>query len=277
MPDPVTAMVGGGAVSAIAGVSSANTAADAQTQAAQIGADAQAAATKLGIEEQQRQFDLMQEVLGPYADAGTAALPGFSPFQDVGAQAFQSQQNLMGLGDPGTQAAAIEQIAQSPQMTAMVQQGENAMLQNASATGGLRGGNLQHALAQFRPQMLNQLIEQQYSKLGGLAGTGLDATRNLATLGQASAAGVGSAGIQTGQGIANLYGQQGQAQAQAANIAGAAQAGGALGQGQAISNVASSIPQAMMMNQFMGGGGWGGGGNLDAQVQGMITSNSDIF
>jgi hypothetical protein len=169
-------------------------------------AKTQAAAAQAGIDEQRRQFDAMQEVLAPYVQAGTGAMGGM--------------QNLAGLGGAEAQQAAIAAISNSPEMQAMLQQGENAMLQNAAATGGLRGGNLQGALAQYRPQVLSQLINQQYSRLGGIA-----------QLGQASAAGVGTAGLQTGQSIANLLQQQG-----------AAQAGGQLATGQAW----QSIPNAFM-------------------------------
>ena len=59
----------------------------------------------------------------------------------------------------------------------MVQQGQDAILQNASAIGGLRGGNTQAALAQFRPALLSQLIAEQYNRLGGLSSLGQNARR----------------------------------------------------------------------------------------------------
>jgi hypothetical protein len=127
-------------------------------------------------------------LLGPYAQAGEGAL--------------SAQQALIGLAGPEAQAAAIRQIEMSPQFTSIVQQGENALLQNASATGGLRGGNTQAALAQFRPNVLSGLIQQQYQNLGGLTTTGLNA-----------AAGTGQAGMQTGANVANLLQQQGAATA----------------------------------------------------------------
>ena len=58
------------------------------------------------------------------------------------------------------------------------------MLQNAAATGGVRGGNTTGALATYRPQMLTQLIDQQYARLGGLSAQGYGASSQLA---QASA------------------------------------------------------------------------------------------
>lgn len=170
-----------------------------QTKAADKASDAQAQSAQLGIEEQRRQFDAIQKLLSPYVTAGTGALG--------------AQQSLLGLGGADAQQAAIGAIENSPQFSALTQQGEDAILANASATGGLRGGNVQGALAQFRPQLLAQLIDQQYSRLGGLT-----------QIGQASAAGVGSAGMQTGNNVTQLLGQQGAAAAGAALTAGKANA-----------------------------------------------------
>jgi hypothetical protein len=186
------AAAGVGAYSAVksssAAKSAANTAAAAQTQSAQ-----------LGIDEQRRQFDAIQKLLSPYVTAGTGALTG--------------QQDLLGLNGNGAQASAISGIQNSAQFQALQQQGNDAILANASATGGLRGGNTQGALAQFSPALLSSLIDQQYARLGGLT-----------SIGQNAAAGVGNAGMSTGNSITNLLGQQGAAAAGAALTAGNASA-----------------------------------------------------
>jgi hypothetical protein len=127
------------------------------------------------------------------------------------------------LSGSSAQQQAIAGLESSPQFKSMMQQGENAILQNASATGGLRGGNVQATLAQFRPQLLSQLIESQFSKLGTISG-----------LGQASAAGQAAAAQQTSANIGNALTQQGQAAAGAALASGQAQA-------QMWGNVGSSI------------------------------------
>ena len=192
------ATIGTGLLAANAAKSSAETAAGVQTEAAQS-----------GIDEQRRQFDLIQELLAPYVEAGTGGLSG--------------QLALAGVSGPEAEQAAIDRILAGPQFEALVQQGEEGILQSAAATGGLRGGNVQGALAQFRPQILSGLIEQQYGRLGGLTG-----------IGQASAAGVGAAGQATGTNIANLLAQQG-----------AAQAGGALATGQANVDLFGNIGGAI--------------------------------
>ena len=193
-----TAVVGsaviGGVMSSKAQKSAANTAANAQIDA-----------SEKSVEEQRRQFDAVQKLLKPYADAGLSGLTG--------------QQNLLGINGTAAQQAAINNINNSSEMQTYLQQGENAILQNASATGGLRGGNTQAALAQFRPQLLNQLINQRYQNLAGMT-----------ALGQNAAAGTGNAGMQTASNISNLYQQTG-----------AAQAGAALAQGQASANMWNGV------------------------------------
>lgn len=154
----------------------------------QRAAGIQAAAAQQGIGENRAQLDYFKSLMDPYSQGGL--------------QAFQAQQNLLGLGGQGSQQAAIDQIQNNPQFMAMAQQGENSLLQNASATGGLRGGNIQGALAQFRPSMLNQLIQQQYSNLGGLSSAGFTVNSQL-----------GQAGLKTAGNISNLLQNKGAAQA----------------------------------------------------------------
>ena len=177
----------------IGDVTGSNQAAD----AAQAAAATQAASAEMGIEEQRRQFDAMVELMSPYVGAGERGLAG--------------QEALLGLGGTAAQQEAVGQLEQSPLFQSLAQQGESAILQQAAATGGVRGGNVQGALSQYRPQLLNQQIQQQMANLGGLS-----------SLGQASAAGQASAGQAMGGNIANLLAQQG-----------AATAGGQLAQGQA--------------------------------------------
>jgi hypothetical protein len=213
MPDPVTGLIVGGS-QLVSGLMQA----DAAGEAAGI----QAGAAEAGIVEQRRQFDALQALLKPYTEAGLPAL--------------QQQQALLGLQGPEAERAAIERIRGGETFQALEQQGEEALLQRASATGGLRGGNIQGALAQFRPELLSSLIEQQYGRLGGMT-----------TLGQRSAAGVGAAGMESGTNVANLLAQQG-----------AARAGGELGEAKAFSGL-FNLPAQVLGFQY-GAGGKGGVG-----------------
>jgi hypothetical protein len=195
-------IIGGGAL--LGGLA----ASDAQRSAGNKAGDAQVRAAQLGIDETKRQFDAIQKLLSSFVTGGTAA--------------FGAQGDLAGLNGADKQAAAIAAIQGSPQFGALTKQGEDAILSNASATGGLRGGNTQGALAQFRPALLSGLIDQQYGRLGGLA-----------SVGQNAAAGVGNAGMHSGDMISQLLQQQGAARAGAALSGGAANVGAinAFGQG----------------------------------------------
>ena len=182
-------------------------------QAAAQAGQTQVAAAQGGMDEQRRQFEEFTRILQPYTQAGLTAVQGLAPYAAAGAPALEQQQALLGLRGPQAEREAISRISGGETFQALARQGEEALLQRASATGGLRGGNVQAALAQFRPQLLNSLIEQQYGRLGGLSATGQTTLAGLAGLGQASAARTGAAGQQTAANISTLMGQQGSAAA----------------------------------------------------------------
>jgi len=209
-----------------------------QSNAASQASSAQIVSADRGISEQRRQFNEVQKLLAPFVTGGTTA--------------FGQQMALTGAAGADAQRAAIQAIEQGPEFAALARQGENAILQSAAATGGLRGGNVQGALAQFRPQILSGLIEQQYNRLGGLA-----------TMGQNAATNVGTAGMQTGTNVANLLQQQGAAQAGGTlaaaqtwgNLIGSA--GTAFGRGMAYQGYTpqgASAPLTFGQGMFYGGG-----------------------
>ena len=251
---PVGGMIGGQLGSAIEGGDAASSASQAQQQAAQA-----------GIDLQREMFNKTQGNLQPWMTAGQQAMGQLNPYAQAGAPALQGQQNLIGLNGAGAQQGAISAIANSPLLQQLMQQGEAGMLQNASATGGLRGGNLQGALAQFRPAMLQQAIDQQYSRLGGITALGQLTNQNMAQMGQSAAAGVGTSGMNAANQISNLYGQQG-----------AAQAGGIFGQNAAMQN---GITTAGALASRYGGFGniFGMGGSGGGMQLGGINPSSGEF
>ena len=189
-------------------------AANSQKKAAQAAAGAQTAASEAGIAEQQRQFDAIQALLKPFVSTGQTALT--------------QQGNLIGLGGFDAQQQAINQLTASPLFQYAIQQGETALLQNASPTGGLRGGNTQAALATLRPTLLRQTIADQLGQLGQVSSMGLGAATQTGQFGQASA-----------NNVTNLLGQ-----------IGASQAGAALARGQA--NAAPFNALAQIGGMYLG-------------------------
>jgi len=222
-------------------------------KAAEQAGQTQAAASQAGIEEQRRQFDALVQIMSPYVQAGTGAMARLAPYEQAGQQAFGQQQALIGLQGQPAQQQAIDALQNSPQFQSLMQQGEGAILQNAAATGGIRGGNVQGALAQFRPQMLNALIEQQYGRLGGMAGTGLGVTSDIFNTGQAAAAGQAGAGMQSASNVGNLLANQAQA------IAGGQMARGNVGR-QTFGDLLSIGTAAAGFGGFGGSGAKAGAG-----------------
>ena len=218
MPGPLVAGIAGSVGKAVIASKAAKSASNAQTKAS----DQQIAETR-------RQFDLIQGLLKPYVKSGTGALQGLLDLTGIGGTGSVSAQDA--------QRQAIGALEGGSQFGALVKQGEYGMLANASATGGLRGGDTQAAMAQFRPQMLQALIDKQMSNLGGIAANGQTAAAMTGTAAQ-------NAGAQVNQSLGDR---------------GAAIAGNALAQGQAFSNAGSGIMNTVgMMAQppVAGGGAW---------------------
>lgn len=181
-----TAVIGGAVIGGVVQSRSAGKAADAQVESGRI-----------ATEEQRRQFDAIQKLLAPYVSAGSPALAG--------------QQDLLGLNGEDAESSAIAGILRSPTYTNIVQEGETSILQNASATGGIRGGNVQEALARFRPEILNSLIESRFSKLGGIAQMGQASAVNQASAGQTMANNISSLVTDQGRAIAGKHLARGEA------------------------------------------------------------------
>lgn len=151
-------------------------------------AAAQAAAYQKGIDEQRREFDASQQRFQPYNDFGLASMGSLS--------------DLLGLNGGDKQGSAIDALKSSPGFTSRYNTGADTILQNAAATGGLRGGNVQNSLANFGSNLLGDVYNQQVGNLTNGVGIGSGTVTTLGQLGQNNA-----------NSIAQLLGQQGNAQA----------------------------------------------------------------
>ena len=227
------AIIGSAVVGGIGSVAAGR----AQERAARRAGEAQDRAAERSLAEQRRQFNVVQQLFQPYVQAGTGSLA--------------AQMQLIGLGGPEAQQNAINALRMGPEYQMLVEQGEEAILQNAAATGGLRGGNVQRALADFRPQVLSGLINQQYQRLGGLT-----------QIGQASAAGQAAQGSAISANISQLQADQGTAMAQSL-----------LAQGQARANMFGNVAGAIGagLGQYAGFQTFGGLGNLNAAQTKALT------
>ena len=187
-----------------------------------------------GIAEQRRQFDITQGNLQPFQEAGVGALG--------------QQQALLGLSGQDAQNEAFAAFNESPGQRFIRDRAQRNLTRNASAIGGLGGGNVRSALVEQGAGFAQQDFNNQFGRLGQIAGQGQAATTNL-----------GQFGAQSAGNIANL--QQTGSQARASGI---------LGGQQAESQFRSDLIGlgGMALGAFGGGGAAAG---LPSAASGMST------
>ena len=250
------AIIGGSVISGALGAKAASKAGKAQEGAAAG-----------SIEEQRRQFDLTQQNLQPFQQAGESALEqqrillglgGTDPNaalradlqsqlsnigtsqqtqaqfsqqeplnamqrsrlspqesadfrasqQQVGTDfdaqraGIQSQLDAIPVFNPGTNAeqqqSAFDKFNQSPGQQFLRDRAQKNLLRNSAAIGGLGGGNVRSALVQQGVGFAQQDFNNQFGRLGQLAGQGQNAATNVSQFGQQSANAIGNSLIAGG-------------------------------------------------------------------------------
>ncbi len=160
----------------------------------------------------QQTLEQQQQLQGEIGDI-------YRPMMNTGQQAFQ---DLAGYYQ-GNQQPVINQALQSPFMSQLVSQGENAIARNAQMTGGFRSGGTQENLAQNSQNVLMDLVNQALQGKQGIANAGMGATdaystgmQNIiagqgATRGQIANVDIGNAAAaqQRAAGKRGMYGQIG--------------------------------------------------------------------
>jgi hypothetical protein len=149
-------------------------------------------------------------------------------------------------GDAATQQQnAINGLQNQPLYQSLMRNGQQAILANGAATGGLRGGNMQNSLAHFGSDTLSAVIQQQLQSLGGLAANGQNAGNSM-----------GAAGQNTANQISSLLSQNGQVQANGSLLSAGLTNGGI---SSALSQGMNGIGNYLMMPQNANPNGWGAG------------------
>lgn len=179
----------------------------------------QAAAYQQGIDEQRREFDASQARFQPYSDFGSASMGSLS--------------DLLGLNGNDKQGIAIGALKSSPGFTSRYNTGVDTILQNAAATGGLRGGNVNNSLANFGSGLLGDVYNTQVGNLTNGVGIGSGTVTTLGNLGQ-----------QNVNSISQLLGQKG-----------GAQAAGTMGVANSWANGINDL-QKQLIAALSGGGGF---------------------
>ena len=176
----------------------------------------------------------------------------YEPYTQAGIGAYNQQAALSGALGPEAQQSAYAAYQQSPGVAFAQQEAERAILRNASALGGLGGGNVRDELSRRAVGTYMQDFQNQFGRLGEVSAQGYNAASQAAnmrgmqagseqTLGMTAAQipmNVGSAiaqgRFQTGQTIGGQRGQLGQVMGNQAYQAGSDIA-------SAIANTTSSL------------------------------------
>lgn len=191
-------------VGAVVGAVSEQQASKKQQQGISEATAAQERTAQQQIAELRREYDLLREDLSTYRNIGT--------------EAGQQLQDLLS-----------GKVSETPLTQALARQGTLAVNRAASAQGFLNTGQQKQAL---------QRVGQEAALQGSI-----NPLLQLTGIGQASAAQTGAAGINTGQSISGVLGQQGLAQGNAALLSGQARASAYQGYGNIANNALNQYLQ----------------------------------
>lgn len=146
--------------------------------------DAQKEAAQINQEYLNEALDYQKEVQQPVLDLRNQALPALYSFYDPTNTEGQQQ--------------FVDQAQSSPFYNSLVSQGEESIARNAAATGGLRSGSSNLALAQNNQNVLQGLVNQNLSGLSSFAQTPID-TSGITNLYQNMGSNAGNSLIQQAQ------------------------------------------------------------------------------
>jgi hypothetical protein len=246
------AIVGGSVLSAGIGAFGASSAASSQEAAAN-----QASQTQLAM------FDQTQANEAPYLAAGGNALKTL--MQGEGLAPGQNNPNVAN----GSLSAPFDpsKLAQTPGYQFELQQGEQALLDQRSATGGVGGGNTLKALMGYGEGLASENYQQQFNNYMAQQQQQFGNLQTLAGSGQNAAANLGALGAQTGQSIGqNIIG------------AGNAAAAGTVGAANAVTGGINNLSSNYLLKNLLGGGGiTAPSASLYGDASSTIAANPGIF
>lgn len=173
------AVIGAGALSAGATVAGSALAADATNNA-----------TNAAVNEQNTALNQQATLSAPYRGLGTTALPQYEA--------------LLGIGKGANSATTLSALQNTPGYQFTQQQGEQGILNQASASGGVSGNTLT-ALDQYNTGLADQTYQTALGNAQGAVGLGQAAAAGQASNIGTAAGTIGSALINQGNTSAGIY------------------------------------------------------------------------
>lgn len=183
--------------------------------------------------------------------AGREALLGSdlnTVYAPAGRKAFQTQQDLLGLGeDPAAAQAAFDNYLGSTGYRTALKGGNDAITSSMAAGLGNKSGAADKARLRFGTGLGQQYFDNYFNQVGGIADRGYDASKSVA------------------QGVQGSYDQA--AQTKWNQYAGAGQATSDM-----YNNVFGSVGYGMGSSGMGGGTGGGYGGTAKGILKGLPTT-----
>jgi hypothetical protein len=167
-----------------------------------VGAGAQAGAEKDAVNLQKQIFQQTQKNLSPFIQAGPGAVSN-----------LQSGLGTPTNPGPFTKPFDWSQISSNPGYQFILQQGLQGITDQASATGGIGGGNTLKALMNYGQGAAAQYGNMLFGENLATQQNAFSDFYNLAALSENAAAGLGNTGVAAGANIADSLTNLGTAQA----------------------------------------------------------------
>lgn len=216
------------------------------SNAASDAASTQAAASDKASQVQLDMFNRTKADEAPFVAAGGNALTQLMSGIGIGGN------NPTGQG-PLNAPFTMDQFQHSPGYQFQQQEGQDAVLHNASRTGGVNSGNTLKALTSYGQGVANQDYWNAYNAYVNRQNQQFGQLQTVAGSGQNAAANLGALGTQVGSNVGNnIIG--------AGNASAAGQVGSANAISNGISNVTGGLSQNYLLYSLLNGSGSGGGG-----------------
>jgi hypothetical protein len=232
-----------------------------------------------GIKDAQRQYqDYMQKGMqemeqrrlegrGDIQQSLEQALGYGAPYRAVGGEALGALGAGLGLAGGGAQQGALDRFKESPGYQFALQQGLTGVSRGLAARGLAGSGAEARELQRTGQGLASEEYGQYQSRLAGLAGMGQTAAEQAAQQAQQAGSELSRAGEYYGGAEAGLYGQMGQAAAQA-RMAEAQRTSGLIG---GLAGMAFDVAGGLPWGKWFGGGTSGGLGDFSQWPTGRTT------
>lgn len=129
------------------------------------------------------------------------------PYNKNGQSAQNLQAAYSGALGPEAQKAAFDSYMSSPNLKWLRDQGEESIMNQAAATGGVGGGDVLKELQKFGTGLASQDFQNSFDRLGTLSNQGINAAGTMGNLANSAGGQISSNNMNAAQGQAQLAGQ----------------------------------------------------------------------